>query len=356
MYGYTRLKRRGRRAPLMAAALLLAALVLAGCGMAGGGGSGDGADQPEALTVYSGRKEQLIQPVLDLFTERTGIPVVVRTGGASELANAVLEEQSRPQADIIIANDAGTLEKLRAEGVLVPYSGEGLSDVHRAFRAEDGAWVGFSARTRVIMYNTDMLSPEEAPQSVLELAEPEWRGRVALAQSSNESLIAQITAIRLVLGDEAAASWMKGVMANDPVFFSGHTGIRQAVGKGEFPVGLVNHYYYHLEREEGSPVGVVYPDQMEGEMGTVVNVAGGAIVSGGPNPEAARRFMEFMLGGEAQDLFARLNFEIPVLEAASASRGDGVPGLDDFRWAPINLEDLGRELDATLDLIEEIGF
>lgn len=315
------------------------------------------ADEKETkeLVVYSGRKEPLIKPVIKAFEEETGIKVTLHSGGASELANQILEEANNPRADIIISNDAGTLEFLRLKDALRKNESEEIKKVGQNFRAEDGSWVGVSARSRVIMYNTDLLKLEDVPKSVYELTDLKWEGQVGVASSSNESLIGHITAIRKIKGDKFAEDFLRKLLANKPVILKGHTEVRKAVGSGEIKLGLVNHYYYHLEKNEGLPVGVVYPDQdtddKEGD-GAMVNIAGAGIINGAKNLRAAQKFIDFLVSAKAQEMFAGINYEAPVIS--------GVPIIEAkplyaFKQMDIPLSVLGEELQNTMDLLEKVG-
>lgn len=342
---------------LLMVTVIAAVIALAGCGTKAGDKAGPiKTEEPKTekneLVIYSGRKDKLIQPVIDAFTKETGIKVTLRAGGASELANAIMEEKNNPQADLFIANDAGTLEKLRAEGLLDTYASEAINKVPADLKSVDNSWIGVSARTRVIMYNTNLVKENELPKSVFELTDPKWKGQVAMAKGSNESVVGHITAIRKIKGEKAAEDFLKGLLANQVQVLKGHTEVRNAVGKGEFKLGLVNHYYYHLQKQEGSPVGVIYPDQGADQMGTVVNVAGAGIVKGAQNAEAARKFMDFLLKPETQKVFAEVNYEIPVL--ADVPVKDAKP-FNEFRRADIKLDVLGKELDNTMNLLEKVG-
>jgi len=342
---------------LLVAAVIAAVLGLAGCGTTSGDTTKTTKNEAaktetEELVIYSGRKDKLIQPVLDAFTKETGIKATLRAGGASELANAIMEEKSNPQADVFIANDAGTLEKLRLDGLLATYASEAANNVPADLKSEDNSWVGVSARNRVIMYNTNLVKANELPKSVFELTDPKWKGQVAMAKGSNESVVGHITAIRKIKGEKAAEDFLKGLLANQVKVLKGHTEVRNAVGKGEFKLGLVNHYYYHLQKQEGSPVGVIYPDQGADQMGTVVNVAGAGIIKGAKNGEAARKFMDFLLKPETQKIFAEVNFEIPVLSEVPVK---DAKAFNEFRRADIKLDVLGKELDNTMNLLEKVG-
>lgn len=342
-----------RKLLAVTAVFILVAAVAAGCASAvQAPKGGESKNEASRLVIYSGRKEPLIKPVLDNFEKETGIKVTLRSGGASELANAIIEEQKSPGADVFIANDAGTMEMLREKGLLQPNGSPALKAVPEDLRAKDGAWTGVSARTRVIMYNTQLVKESELPKSIKDLADPRWKGQVAMAASSNESVIGHITALRLTMGDAGTGELLKSLMANRTQSLKGHTEVRKAVGSGEFKLGLVNHYYYHLQKKEGSPVGVIYPDQGEGQMGVPVNVAGAAIIKGAKNSEAARKFIDYLIKPGTQELFAKLNYEIPVVEGVPAGEARK---LAEFKRTPVKLEQLGSELNKTINLIEKVG-
>jgi iron(III) transport system substrate-binding protein len=202
------------------------------------------------------------------------------------------------------------------------------------------------------MYNTSLVKESDLPQSVRDLADPRWKRQVAVASSSNESVIGHITALRLVQGEEETEKFIRSLMSNQVQSLKGHTEVRKAVGTGEFKLGLVNHYYYHLEKKDGSPVGVIYPDQGEGQMGVPVNVAGAAIVKGSKNVDASRKLIDYLVKKETQELFARLNFEIPVVDGVPAGEARS---LKDFKRSPVKLEHLGSDLSKTINLIEKVG-
>ncbi|MBI4277511.1 MAG: extracellular solute-binding protein [Armatimonadetes bacterium] len=309
--------------------------------------------QSRELVIYSGRGEPLIQPVVQAYRQRGGVNVVVRSGPAAQLANAILEEGSSPRGDVFIANDAATLEVLRLRGALQAYLSERVRQIPAALRAGDGAWVGVSGRGRVIMYNTRLLAERDVPKSIFDLADPRWRGKVAVATTRNESVVAHIAALRLLKGEDFTRSFLRRLKENQVRTLPGHTQVRQAVGKGEFPLGFVNHYYYHLERQAGSPVAVVYPDQGTSGIGAMVNVAGAGIIKGARHLSEARAFVDYLLSPTAQNLFARTNFEYPLIPGVATVAG--VRPLDGFKWMPVSLDRIGAELDKTLRLIEDVG-
>jgi iron(III) transport system substrate-binding protein len=304
------------------------------------------------LIIYSGRREPLLEPVIEAFEEATGIDVSVKYGSTAELGNALIEEADNARADIFVGTDAAAAESLRARGVFATFDDPALDAIDAAYRADDGSWVGVSGRARVIMYNTDLVAADALPDSVFDLTAPEWDGKVAIPSTTNSSFTAWVSSLRTLVGDQETNALLEGLKDNSVTVLREHTDVRNAVGNGEFAIGLVNHYYYQLEKAEGSPVGVIYPDQAADEVGALVNVAAASIVQGAPNPEQAAEFMRFLLSAEAQELFAELNYEYPLIPGietvADVKRGE-------FVESDVSLAELGAMNESTLDFIDALG-
>jgi iron(III) transport system substrate-binding protein len=304
--------------------------------------------------IYSGRSEPLIQPVLDAFQAlHPNVEILVKSGKNSDLANALLEERANPQADVFITTEMITAQALYLQGALESYRPVGADLIPAEFLGPDDAWVGLTRRVRVIMFNTDRVSPSEAPQSIFDLTDPAWMGQVAAAGSTNGSMQAQIAAMRQLLGDDGTETWLRGLLHNQVAFFGSHTDVRKAVGAGEFKIGLVNHYYYYLQRAEGSPVGIVFPDQGEDQIGLISNATAAAVVKGARNLPAAQRLLDFLLSPQGQQLFAELNYEYPLV--AGVALHPEVEPLAGLRLAEVDVAAAALEIDATFDLIESVG-
>jgi iron(III) transport system substrate-binding protein len=164
---------------------------------------------------------------------------------------------------------------------------------------------------------------------------------------------AQIAVMRQLNGEEATEQWLRDLIANEVTFFGGHTDVRKAVGAGEFKVGLVNHYYFYLQQAEGSPVGIVFPDQGEAQIGLITNATAAAVVKGAPNVAAAQAFLDFLVSPEGQKLFAEQNYEYPLLPGVALR--EEVQPLDGFRLADVDVAEAAQEFDATFDLMEKVG-
>jgi iron(III) transport system substrate-binding protein len=306
------------------------------------------------VVVYTTRAEALFKPVIEAFNAAyPDIKVTVLNGSNSELAARILEERANPKADVLVNSDILTMENLAAEGVFAPNDSAAVMSVPTDYRADDGSWVALTLRARVIMYNTDLVSPEELPKKMVDLADPKWKDALGSANSTNGAMMAQLVIMRNQLGEPATEAFIQGLLENNTQFFGGHTDVRKAVGAGELKLGLVNHYYYHLSKAEGAPVGIIYPDQEDGGLGLMVNSTNAGIIKGGPNPEMARIFVDFMLSPAGQKIYAERNYEYPIVPGVPLA--EGVAPLDSFRLNPFPLKTLRDELEPTRALVQKVG-
>jgi iron(III) transport system substrate-binding protein len=309
------------------------------------------ADAEGPLTVYSGRNEELVGQVFTDFTEATGIEVDVRYGDTAELAATILEEGDASPADLYFAQDAGALGALEAEGLFTTLPDDLLEVVDPNFRAPSGAWTGITGRARVLAYNTDELSEDQVPDSVLDLTDEEWSGRIGWAPT-NGSFQAFVTALRLTEGDDVAREWLEGIIANDPAVFENNTAVVEGVSRGEADLGLVNHYYlYRLLAED--PDLNVDNKYLPGDIGGLVNVAGIGVLETSDQQDAANQLVEFLLGEETQTYFGQVTdaLEFPLRDGIDAP---DLPSLESLDPPEVDLSEL-EDLQGTLELLQEVG-
>lgn len=318
--------------------------------------SGGAETQPESntLVIYSGRSESLVGPLIDQFSAATGIEVEVLYGSTAEVAATLLEEGENSPADIFYAQDPGGLGAVSDTGLLVPLPAETLAKTESRFQSESGDWVGISGRARVLVYNTEVLSPAELPASLEELTEPQWRGRIGWAPT-NGSFQAMVTAMRQVWGEDKTREWLQGIQANEPVVYPKNTPIVEAVGKGEVDIGLVNHYYlFRFIAEQGEEFPARNHFLPDGGPGSLIMVSGAGILQTADNPENAQRFLDFMLSLPAQQYFASQTFEYPVIEGV-AIEGILTP-LDELSPQAIDLPlSSMADLEGTALLLSDLG-
>ena len=268
------------------------------------------------LILYSGRSEALIKPVVDAFMlEHPTITVLLKAGKDNELAAAILEEQANPQADVYITTNMLTTIALAKQSALTPHAVTGIEGIPERYKSKDMMWTPLTLRARVIMYNPNLITAAEAPKSFADLADPKWKGKIAAANSTNGSMQAHIATIIAHSGPDEATRFLEGLVANQTTFFGGHTDVRKAVGAGEFAIGIVNHYYYELQRHEptDNAVSVVYPGAGTDETGLVVNATAAAMIKNCPHPQAAALFLDFLFLPKTQRQFAELNYEYPIV-------------------------------------------
>ncbi|MHC9064534.1 extracellular solute-binding protein [Nitrospira sp. CMX1] len=310
----------------------------------------------DQLTVYSGRAERLIKPVLDQFTAKTGIRIALLSSGTTELVNRMKAEGTRSPADVFITNDAGSLEIARTAGLFRPLS---MREVERAippqFRATDNSWIGLSGRFWIIAYNTTMVKPDRI-KSLLDLADSAWKGQLAIPNAGSEYLHAGVSVIRASIGDDRTKKFLEGLRDNAGTHvYQNSSQIVDAVAKGQVALGIVNHYYVyrHLATQPAAPVAVLMPDQQEGGMGAIMNVAGIGILKHTPRMEQAKLLVEFLVAQTGQKLFADLDKEYPLHPEVQAD-----PALierKNFRAAMVPLAKLAELRAPTLRLIEQVG-
>ena len=307
----------------------------------------------DSLTIYSGRSQTLVSPLLEAFIEDTGIDIQVKYAGSAAIAATILEEGKRSPADVVFLQDPGYLGSLAHAGILAELPDKLLNKVDGGYRSTNGAWVGTSGRSRTLVYNTVAIDPEkDLPDSILDFTAPEWRGRVGWAPL-NASFQAFLTAFRLKFGEEEAWAWLKGMQANDVRGYPNNTTIVMAVARREVDVGLVNHYYLQRFLEEAG-------EEFEarnyffkgGDPGALVLAAGAGILKSTDNPEGAERFIEYLLSESAQTYFSTTTKEYPLVEGVPAD-----PGLPPLTYLEPPNVDLGDLTDAqgTISLLREVG-
>lgn len=305
----------------------------------------------ETLVVYSGRSEGLIGPILDQFTAETGIAVEVRYGKTAEMAATILEEGPNSPADVYIAQDAGALGALSAADRLLPLPSDILERVPAQYSSASAQWVGLSGRARVLAYNTDITASAELPSSILDLSSPEWADRVGWAPT-NGSFQAHVTAVRVLLGDDATASWLTAMRENDTQAYENNRAVLQAVIDGEVAVGLINHYYLYPYLNDSPDLPVDLHFFPGGDAGSLINVAGAGIVNTTEQPGLAQRLLLYLLGTNAQQYFAETTYEYPLVPGVTTD--DRLLPLSEIEAPAIDLSNL-EDLQSTLDVLLETG-
>jgi iron(III) transport system substrate-binding protein len=324
----------------------LLALVGTACGSGGveekAGGS---------LTIYSGRSEKLIGPLIERFEAETGVVANVRYGDTAEMASLLAEEGDRTPADVFWAQDAGALGAVERDGAFAELPDAILDRVAAENRSASGRWVGVSGRVRVIAYSPDRVREAELPASVEGLTGARWRGKVGWAPT-NGSFQSFVTAFRQIEGEAAAAAWLRAMEANGTKVYAKNDAIVKAIASGEIDAGLVNHYYPSALRKQEPDASVAVHFLPDGDVGGLVNVAGAGVLATSENRGAAERFISFLLTEPSQRFFVDETFEYPLVAGVEAAAG--LPALASLRPPTVDLSRLA-DLEGTLRLLTEVG-
>lgn len=328
----------------------LAALALAGCASADG--PADDSDGGDALTVYAGRSEDLVQPLIDDFTEETGIEVEVRYASTPEIAALLQEEGDATPADVFWSQDAGALGALADSGMLAELPADLQEGIPAEFSATDNTWVGLTGRARVIAYDSERFTAEQIPTTVADLTTPEWAGEVGFPPG-NASFQSFVTAMRVLDGEEATAAWLAAMAANQPVITENNGEALDLVNSGELGAALINHYYwYERAAELGEDAMRAKLAFLPGDAGGIVNVTGAALLDGSADNEDALAFVEFLVSEDAQEYFANTTYEYPLLEGVAPSAD--LPPLASLAIEGLDLADLA-DVQESQRLIADAG-
>ncbi len=307
----------------------------------------------DALVVYSGRNEELVAPLLEDFTEETGIELSVRYGSTSSITAQLLAEGAQSPADVVLLQDAGALGALADAGCLADLPEDLTGQTFEAYADDDGRWVPLTGRARVVVYNPELIDESDLPQDTADLVDERFAGRIGIAPG-NASFQAFVTALRVLDGEDAAEEFVQALVDTEAPVFDGNGAILDAVDSGELPMGLINHYYSF---EQAAEVGA---DNMtaqlhylrDGGAGALVNVSGSGVVSSTDRSEDAVAMVDFLLSEQAQEYFAGETYEYPMIDAVPTAAE--LPALEELDAPEIDLDDLAS-LSQTLELLDRVG-
>jgi iron(III) transport system substrate-binding protein len=308
--------------------LLLTILALASCRSPAGS---------REVTAYVSADRPFSEPILKEYEKRTGVRVNVvydtEETKSTGLANRLLAEKSRPLADVFWSNEPVRTLVLKSRGVLAPFRSSAAQGIADTFKDPEGYWTGFSARLRVIVYNTDKVKAAEAPRSVFDLADPRWKGQVAIADPRFGSTSFHVAALYAELGDDRVDEFFRALKANDVKVVDGNSVVRDMVARGEALVGLTDTDDVNVALEAKQPVAMVIPDR-EG-MGVPVMPNMVSLIAGAPHPDEGKRLIDYLLSPDVERMLAES-------EAVQIPLHAGVTG-------PKNLPAIGSFKPMTLD-------
>ena len=323
----------------------LVAVVVAGASLAACGGSSPSARE---LTLYNGQHVQTTQALATAFEQQTGIAVHIRSSDEDVLADQIVTEGSNSPADILFAENSPPLQHLQGKGLLAPVERSTLARTPARFNSPRGDWVGVSARVSVMVYNTKLLKPGELPTSVMQLADPKWKGRLAIAPAETDFQPIVMSVAR-TYGDAAALKWLEGLKANAG---SSHTypdneTVTDDVNRGKVAIGVIDQYYWYRQRAQVGAANMhsAIASFAPRDVGYVIDVSGAGILKSSDHKAEAQRFLAFLTGRTAQEIIGRSDsFEYPIASGVTTTKAE--TPFDQLQPNAISIADLGDASEA----------
>jgi iron(III) transport system substrate-binding protein len=310
------------------------------------------------VVAYVSADRPFSEPILQEYERRSGARVNVvydtEETKSTGLANRLLAEQPRPQADVFWSNEPVRTLVLKSRGVLAPYKSSAAQDIDAAFKDPDGYWTGFSARLRVIVYNTTKVKPGEVPRSVFDLAAPRWKGEVAIADPRFGSTSFHVAALYAELGDQRADDFFRRLKANDVKIVDGNSVVRDLVARGEMSLGLTDTDDVNVALEAHLPVAMVLPDRDGIGVPVMPNMV--SLIAGAPHAAEGKRLIDYLLSSDVERRLAEsAAMQIPLHPGVPAPKnlppvGSFKPMTLDYGKAASRVEDVTARLASILGL------
>ena len=316
--------------------------LLSACG--GGGPS---------IVVYNAQHEQLIEELAPAFTEQTGIDVELRNGKDLELASQLVAEGDRSPADVFLTENSPAMSRVEAEGLLAELPDDVVAPIPAQYRPASGLWTGFVARSTVLVHNTDLIEESELPASIMELADPEWAGRISFSPTGAD-FQAIVAAILELEGDDATRAWLEGIKANGTVY-DGNNVVLESVDSGESEVGIIYHYYWDRDQAESGTVSDSSALYFFGNQdpGAFVSVSGAGVLASSDKQADAEKFVEFLVSRTGQQGLAdSYALEYPLVPGVELP--EPVKPFSELDPPEVNVSDL--DSDRVVELMTEVGF
>jgi iron(III) transport system substrate-binding protein len=294
-------------------------------------------DAQRTVTIYVSTDRVFSEPVLREYEKRSGIRVNTvydtEETKSTGLANRLIAEQARPQADVFWSNEPVRTLVLRSRGVLAPYRSPSAEGIPAALVDPEGYWTGFSARIRVIAYSTKLVTPEAAPRSIFDLADPKWRGQVAMADPRFGSTSFHVAALYALAGDEKMDDFFRRLKANGVRIVGGNSVVRDLVARAEVKIGLTDTDDVNVAIEDGQPIAMVLPDAVGLGVPVMPNMV--SLIANGPHPDEGRRLIDYLLSPDVERQLAQSEaVQIPLHAGVPGPKN--IPAIETFK--PMTLD------------------
>jgi len=289
------------------------------------------------LVVYIAHDQQHSELVIAKFRAENKLDVrddydteASKTVG---LVNRLFAERANPRCDVFWNNEIAHTVRLAQEGMLASYTSPNAADIPEQFKADDGTWTGFASRARVLIINKERI-PDEAdyPRSIWDLTNPKWKGQCGIARPLTGTTLTHFVALRHVLGEARFEEWLDGMEQNDVVLLESNGATMNHVREGKLAFAFTDTDDFNVALDKGYPVTCVFPDQGEGEIGTMLIPNTVSIIKGGPNTENAKKLVDFLLSREVEAMLAASKAaQIPVRTDVAGPKNPAIRQIGNFR-------------------------
>ena len=308
----------------------------------------------DKLVIYNAQHAELIEPIAKDFTEKTGIEVEVRDGSDLEMANQLVTEGKASPADVFLTENSPAMSLVQSDGLFQPLEQQTLDNIPARYRPDDNSWTGFSARSTVMVYNTDKVSKDELPTSLTDLADPEWKGRISFSPTGADfqAIVAGYLALE---GEDATKEWLEGLKANGTVY-DGNDVVLESVNSGQTDAGIIYHYYWYRDQEESGANSDntqlhFFKNQ---DPGAFLSLSGAGVLANGDHNADAQKFVEYLTSVVGQQAIAdSYALEYPLNPEVDLDRA-GVPPLSSLEPPDVTVSELDSQ--KVVQLMTEVGF
>ncbi len=311
--------------------------------------------ETKEVVIYTSLDQIFSEPILKEYEQKSGVIVkaVYDTEAAKTtgLVNRLIAEKAHPQADVFWNSEVGRTIILKKKGVLTPYSSPSAKDIPAHFKDKDGYWTGFAARARILIYNTELVKPEEVPQSIFELTKPKWKEQVALAFPLFGTTATHAAALFVHLGDEKAKGYFEALKNNNVVIVAGNSTSRDRVQDGELKIGFTDTDDANVAIQAGKPVDTIYPDK-EG-IGTLLIPNTVALIANCPHPEEGKKLIDYLLSKEVEEKLAFSgSAQMPVRKGVKTPAH--VPPFESIKAMEVDFEEIADEMEHSSKILQNL--